>query len=100
MPEIQDCYGLITFSNKELDLNESLTVFPNPVTTELWIKNENQSTFSATLLDLNGRVLRNNIQIHPQSSSSIPLQELSGGMYILILTDQEGNTQTYKVIKK
>ena len=100
IPEFQDCYGLITFSNKELDLNEVLSVFPNPATSEIWIKNENQSSYSATLLDINGRILKNIIQIPAQSSNTIPLQDLSKGLYILVLTDKEGKTQTHKIIKQ
>ena len=99
LPEFQDCLGLITHSMNETNITSALSVYPNPVNAELWIKNEQNSNYTARLLDMNGRVLKGNIKLESNSTQKISTDFLNKGMYILIVIDNEGNTQAHKFIK-
>ena len=75
----------------------SISVYPNPASDELFIKNENNIELSSVkITDLTGKTVLN------QSSqlSSITISNLSKGMYFVTVETKIGNTVTSKIIKQ
>lgn len=74
-----------------------ISVYPNPTSDELFVKNENNIELSAVkITDLTGKmVLYQNSQL-----SSINISNLSKGMYFVTIETQTGNTVTSKIIKQ
>ncbi|KIC62385.1 Ig-like domain-containing protein [Chryseobacterium taiwanense] len=74
---------------------ENVKVHPNPFT-EIININKSELVRTAKVLDVSGKLIRtiNNPQ------SSINLQYLSSGLYVLVLEMKDGTQQSIKVIKK
>ncbi|MDN3492730.1 phosphatidylinositol-specific phospholipase C domain-containing protein [Winogradskyella bathintestinalis] len=73
--------------------NMTISVFPNPVTSELNIKYENNLT--TTIIDFLGR------PVITTPSKTINMSSLPNGIYIVRMTDMLTNkTNSYKVIKQ
>ncbi len=76
----------------EVSLENSIAIFPNPVTQRLQIEwTSRQSSLEFRLLDIRGTLLRNGIF---EKDSNLDVSELNRGMYYLQLTD--GNSQVVK----
>lgn len=89
------------FSLDENKINSTIDIYPNPVENDLSIQyHSSNNTLTGFISDLSGRKQGVHFTLSPESNTIVPLSHLKSGMYILVLTDQEGNTQTHKVIKK
>jgi len=96
----QHCYGSLYLSNVENTVSK-LNIYPNPVQHEINIFNPAPNkTYNGSIIDLSGKIVVPNILLAPQSTIIVPLSHLKSGMYILVLTDKEGKTQTHKIIKE
>lgn len=90
----QQISGVIS-SVKQL-LNSAYRIYPNPVSDKLNIKFENISSYSWTLTDLTGRVVKSKSSC---VDMEIDVTELATGQYILnVITD--GNKISAIIIKK
>lgn len=75
--------------------HHNFEIYPNPVHTQLSIKNiENYVSFE--IYDVSGKLLRS----AKIEGKSIPVNDLSSGLYIIIAMDKDGNKFTSKFIKK
>lgn len=80
-------------------------VYPNPVTDELTVHFawSNDGEHLIEVLDLNGRVLqKDKVQTIPLNSvnRTMDVSGMSGGVYLLRITDSKGNTVSSKFVKK
>ena len=76
----------------------SITIYPNPVASELTINTNTISEKTITMMDLNGRVVRQVIATN-EMITILPVLELNNGIYIISIL--EGDKQkTYKIIKQ
>jgi len=89
-----DC-GLIN-SNKDIfQIENELSIFPNPSNSLFYINNFNQRIKKIQLLDLNG------IEIHSFNlSQTINLTTFQQGLYILVIEKQNGEIERHKIIKQ
>lgn len=81
-------------------LNQSYSIFPNPVSSEIIIESDktlNNASFE--LMDINGKVLINTTCNTSTNRLSIDVKTLSAAMYLLRITSQ-GQTSTVKVVKQ
>jgi len=76
--------------------NNSVSLFPNPVTNELTINNIRKNSIIA-IYDLNGRLLINKIAKSP--IEKIDVSSLSNGVYLIKVTDKKTN-KTNKFVKQ
>ena len=84
---------------KEADAAK-ISYYPNPFQHELYIFNPAHHLFyKGQIIDLSGKVVKNDIQLAPQTTTIVPLAHLSRGVYILKLVNDAGEMQTYKIIK-
>lgn len=83
---------------KEVNTNE-VAVYPNPASNQLTIQVKDAGTYSANIVDLQGKtVLNTNIT---KEESAVNISALNNGLYFLVLTDATGNsTQKRLVIAK
>jgi glucose/arabinose dehydrogenase len=91
-------YRVIDTSLNTNDFEKNgITVYPNPASDELFVKNENNIELSAIkITDLTGKtVAYQNSQL-----SSINISNLSKGMYFVKVETQTGNSVTSKIIKQ
>jgi hypothetical protein len=73
----------------KLNINQNLTVYPNPANDVLHIKTNNlNGNIAAQISDLNGKIFNCNFT----NSESIDVSDLKPGMYILKLQTEEGVT--------
>ncbi|TDP59380.1 T9SS type A sorting domain-containing protein [Flavobacterium dankookense] len=101
------CYAFNTTDNKVVIINDStlglsdndsrskLSLYPNPTSDFLNIKSD-IALKEVNISDLNGRVL-NNVNF---TEDRIYLGDLSSGIYLVMITDIQGNRTTEKIIKK
>jgi hypothetical protein len=77
-----------------------LTIFPNPATNELFIKNNNNIALqSIAITDLTGKVVLNQ-DIQNIGSNAISIANLAKGMYLVTVQIPNGLTATSKIIKQ
>jgi hypothetical protein len=79
-------------------------VYPNPFTNKLEIKllNENMREANVVLADISGRtVLQQKLETGLTNAHTLSTQHLPAGVYVLTLTDTQGNVlQRQKVVKQ
>lgn len=84
--------GLNTFAPKSL-----ISIYPNPTSDYVKINSENdQKIIQAQIFDLNGRLLSNS----DIANQMVDFKNLTKGMYILKLIDENNSIHFEKVIKK
>ena len=88
--------GSTTLSTKDLNSNNSISVYPNPVQNELFISSNNVDNRTVKVIDLNGNVVIQ--KILSTSVNSVDTSILAKGMYLIQVSSKEGST-TKKVIK-
>jgi sugar lactone lactonase YvrE len=76
---------LSTTDNK---LGDNITLSPNPASDKITINMDNFTTATTTILDMNGRVLQNNLI--SDKNTSIDVSNLSKGFYLIQITTDKG----------
>lgn len=94
---------ILTVSTNELDITLSASVFPNPASTSASLKLEGESAspiaddLALNLYDLNGKlVLQQAIQ---SVITTIPMDHLTNGVYVLQVTRKNIEIKSFKVFK-
>lgn len=96
-----NCLSYISLSNeKYFSNNENLLFYPNPIINQLSILNSSPYSFKTQLFALNGQIVKSDMYIYPHVSTTISLDGLIPGIYILKCSDEKGNVQTHKIVKK
>lgn len=90
---IESASNLASAENS-LDKNE-VQIYPNPFKDYVYLKN-NKEIEKISVTDLNGRMIKN----FNGNESSLPMNDLSSGVYLLILKLKDGSQKTHKIIKK
>ncbi len=85
--------------NSLLSINEynnlNIRVYPNPTTDYLNIKISGSTSFNVNIYDLNGKLLKSE-----KNNTSIKIQELTNGLYVLEIVDFENDNIIIKKIIK
>ncbi|GAA4899441.1 hypothetical protein GCM10023311_25920 [Flaviramulus aquimarinus] len=90
-------YYFNTLSTFNKYSNLSFSIYPNPVVDELLISSsQNLKNYKVEVFDLLGKL---KISKSMTSSNSIHVENLSKGMYILLITDELGNSTEKKFVK-
>lgn len=98
---VQQSIELFTLSNPELTtLSLTAVTYPNPATdvVVLALTDANLTGLSYVLYDLNGRAIAKGVVT--QNNTSIGLQRLATGTYILKVNQNNQELKTFKIIKK
>lgn len=82
-------------STSENEKKDAVKVHPNPFS-EIININKPELVKSIQLSDLSGKMVRNNVKVE----SVLRLNDLSQGVYILLLDMKDGSRQSIKIIKK
>ena len=82
-------------STSEVQSKDLMKVYPNPFTEVINIDRP-EMVRSIQVTDVSGKLIKNNIK----AESVLRLNDLSQGLYILILDMKDGTKQSIKVIKK
>ncbi len=79
--------------------NSEVSIFPNPAIDiiNISVTNKSLELKTAQIVDLNGKIIVNNIKI---TDNSIDIKKLASGTYIVILKDLEDKQFSQKFIKK
>ena len=97
---IQQAYAITTLSNPELTgLTLSVQTYPNPTTDiiVLALTNVELTDLSYVLYDINGRKIAN--AMVNQAQTQIGMQNLTSGVYILKVNQNNAELKTFKIIK-
>jgi len=86
-----DCSNLGT---SKLETN-SIRIYPNPVHNIINIENSGFAIQKITIYNLEGQKLQEIL-----NRNLINVSQLANGIYLLTITGEDGNTETYKIIKK
>lgn len=83
----------------DLNKNGDFRIFPNPFTasTRIEFNNDDRKSYDLTMTNLNGQVVRRISNI-TDSHVQINRETLSGGLYFISLTNQNGDVFSAKVI--
>lgn len=76
---------------------DEIRIFPNPTSGLLYLKVPDQKAITIHIKDLTGRIM---FTQKPGFSQSVDLTTLPEGLYILTITDKNGNTVNCKVVKR
>lgn len=79
----------------------SFTIYPNPFTDDIQLSinaNNKNKSFHVSIFDISGKKLIDHTNINCQLT--INSQNLSQGMYFIVIEDGEGNSKTEKIIKQ
>lgn len=79
--------------------NIRLQLSPNPVENVLYIECDAQQTERLRILDMQGRILWKSDGVKLFSVTTVPVQQISKGVYLLEATDKQGNRQTQRFMK-
>jgi hypothetical protein len=91
-----DTISLTTNLSINDNLISSISIYPNPVTTSLYISNDNNIEIkNISVTDINGRVIKNELGTLTQ----INVSDLNSGVYFVTIETAEGKT-TKKFIKE
>ncbi|MEM0542299.1 PQQ-dependent sugar dehydrogenase [Flavobacterium sp. j3] len=92
---------VVDTSLSTISLDESvLTIFPNPATNELFIKNNNNVALQTiAITDLTGKVVLNQ-DIQNIGSNAINIANLAKGMYLVTVQTPNGLSATSKILKQ
>jgi len=87
-------------SVETVDLGQAFNMFPNPSNGVVEIQLTGvDGTFNVALYDINGRLVQSN-EIDAQSNNSIDVADLSSGIYLVKLTNNEtGNTTIKRLVR-
>ena len=94
---------ILTVSTNELDITLSASVFPNPASTSASLKLEGESAspiaddLALNLYDLNGKLVLQQ-SIH-SVITTIPMDHLTNGVYVLQVTRKNIEIKSFKVFK-
>jgi len=86
-------------ANKENSDKSDFKIFPNPVTSKLYINPVDPGGASPDIIicDLSGRLIKS-LQNNSDGSAGIDMSSFAKGVYILTITDK-GKKSHYKIIK-
>lgn len=93
--DIQLTAGILATSETKSKEFNAIKVYPNPFTDLLTISDV-KDVKSITISDMSGKV----VKTFEKPESTIRLSGLNSGMYLVILTMNDGSKQTIKAIKK
>ena len=82
-------------ATQETDLQAELKVYPNPFNDYIYI-NDVEKVKSLRVSDVSGKILKTIVN----PTSEIRLNDLTSGMYLILLDMKDGSKQTLKAIKK
>ena len=92
--------ALTTTGTHDASLFYEVTVFPNPTFQTLYVTAPDaDSPLLAELVGLNGAVLWSQQLAYPIEKSPIPVAALPAATYLLLLTDGNGNSLSFKIQK-
>jgi len=86
-----------SLSTVDFNFEESFSVFPNPVVSDLSISSKRNSKYSYKLFGVLGKQIK--AEKNLKKSQKINISNLSKGIYILII-ETLGQTKTFKIIKE
>jgi len=93
-------WGEGTLSINDAFLNNALAIYPNPATDVITIKQTQEiSLKNITFYDMTGRLIATR-DLPNTFSGDISLKGFSGGIYTLLLSDNDGRTLIRKFIKQ
>ena len=89
--------NMTSLSIENYNVQISLKLYPNPVSTDLFIKQEISHPLLITILDINGKIL---LQKNMENDFSIDVSALTNGMYLAQIKDLSNSSiNTYKFLK-
>lgn len=97
---VQHAYEIYTLDIKEIELNISLAVFPNPTTDNLTlqVKDGKQEKLSYQLYDMQGKLL--NSENLTSQETTIEMKDFAKATYFInVVNDKNQKVQSFKVIK-
>ncbi|MBB4805272.1 hypothetical protein HNP38_000544 [Chryseobacterium defluvii] len=90
--------GDTVLGTSEIKMHDKISIYPNPVNDFLHISSEKKIR-SVSVYSADGRLIINNITIN-NKEAKVDLSELRTGNYLAVITLDNGNMETFKVLKK
>jgi type IX secretion system substrate protein len=91
-------FNLQLLSVEDTSLEALVSVYPNPTSDYLNIRQKDNHKIDVKILDLNGKTAK---EATLNSEEPFDISALPQGVYIMLVTDRETNKKnTYKIIKK
>lgn len=81
---------------ESLNPEDQISLYPNPASNEIFIKNNNSVEAKVTIIDNSGRVVSQQVI----KNGKINVEKLTTGNYILIYSDKNNREKSLKFIKK
>lgn len=93
-----DTVQVISTGLQDEELQAKVQVWPNPIDQQMNVRNTDERTLTARLIDIHGRIL--DTQILPAQSLSTWSVDVSSGIYILQIASENGQAYNKRLIKK
>lgn len=97
---VQQPFEIFVLGTDEIpDIKLALSVYPNPTTDLLFIKNEDSNLeFNYQLFDVTGKLLSSSAKM--EQVNQIDMALFKTGTYILLIQTESNVTKSFKIIKK
>lgn len=83
-------------SKENVSAGDEISLYPNPADKEMFIKNNNETEATITIIDISGRF----ISKQTISTGKVNIETLTPGAYILLYKDKKNREVSLKFIKK
>jgi hypothetical protein len=86
----------------DFELTNNWTVYPNPASNQLFLKNENPSfgkTFTYQIADLTGRIIASGNLANPNETNKIDIVNLAPSVYILSISENGKHAKQLRFVK-
>ena len=95
-----DAVGVINNSTNTgvtsiINATESIKIYPNPVADFLYIAINNRNSYNIQLINASGKIVK---QINSDKNININVMDVSSGIYLVKVSDNNGNVFTQKII--
>ena len=81
-----NCGSPCSVGINENNINNNITIYPNPVKDQLTITTENEKINSIKIMDVTGKIL----QVFTENTTTINVADLAKGLYILQIQTEKG----------
>ena len=81
------------------NINLNYKLYPNPVNDVLRIENPSQTITEIRVLDILGKIIYENKEVHQTPNISIDFSDVRKGIYVVELVNNQNASARYKLMK-
>jgi hypothetical protein len=94
---LEQLYTVITGTNNKNEKTKPCEIFPNPASSKVWV-NASVPLHQLSIINSAGKIVKE--ISHPANNTEIDISSWPNGLYLILVTQKQGETQTIKFIRQ